>query len=821
MLRHYMLMAMRGFARHKLYSFINVVGLSVAMACAILILLFVRDQLSYDDWIPGTQNVYRLEMTWHLSGGQLEATATTPFPVLSAMKAEIPGVAAIVHVFPEKVTVTNGDRQFPETMTVVDPNFLQVIRLPLMKGDPRRVLADPESIVLSESMAHKYFGSADPVGKFLRVSGAPFECNATASACFSVVHTLRVTGVLRDLPHNTSLIADFVLPNTSRADELSARGKQSDWTSTYGNISYVKLTPGVDPATVLRDLRPILDRSVSTGFRDSSGSGLEQYSLIPFRDVHLTSGKLGEMRPAGSRTTVYGFMAIALLIVLVACCNFMNLATARATLRAREIALRKVVGARRWEVAVQFLVEAIVAALVSLAVALSLVEILLPLYDSYLGGRIGAHYLSDWPLLGSLICGAVFLGLLSGAYPAMVLSGFRPASTLKANGSAPTASGFLRATLVVGQFVISIGLGIGALVIFRQIQFARALDSGFDRYDIVVVNGIANLSPDTRQRLAYVFEKGPGVVGTALSNAVPFDTEWAYNVPVRADGQALNITAHLVDASPQFPSLYGMRLLAGRLLSQRRGRDVAGEGPLGRNVLINAEAARRLGLTPEHAIGRTLDLQGEKLTIVGVLNDALKEDLRTPVWPAVFVVGRPDGYNSLTVRIRGERLPEALSFIDQTWQSIAPGVAMQRYFMSDAFEGLFTSDERQGTMFVVFVTVAILIACLGLFGLVVFTAQRRTKEVGIRKISGARTIDIVTLMLWRISGPVLVANVIAWPLAYYYVHRWLQGYAYRISLSPLYFIAAGGAALLIAWATVYANTVRLARANPVHALRYE
>ena len=819
MLRHYILMAMRGFGRHKLYSLINVIGLSVALACAILILLFVRDQLSYDHWIPGTQNLYRLEMVWHMTGGQAMATATTPFPVSSAMQAEIPGVAAVTHVSPEQMTVTNGGRQFPETVTVVDPNFFRVIQLPLIEGDPAHVLTEPESVVISQSMAHKYFGNSEPVGKFLRVSGAPFECNSGTGGCFSVMHTVRVSGVLRDLPHNTSLIADFILSNASQADELSASEKQRDWTSTYGNLSYVKLMPGADPAAVLRQLKPILDRSVSTGSKDLSGSRLERYSLIPFRDVHLASGKLGEMRPAGSRTTAYGFTAIAVLIVLVACCNFMNLATARATLRAREIALRKVVGARRTEVAVQFLVEAVFAALVSLAVALSLVEILLPLYDRFLNEPIGSHYLSDWRLLGGIVFGALLLGLLSGIYPAMMLSGFRPASTLKASGSVSTGPGLLRSTLVVGQFVVSIGLGIAAIVIFQQIHFARTVDLGFDRYGMVVIKSAADISADARVRLARVLRAGPGIAGTALSNVVPFDTGWSFNESVHARGESSGTTAHVVMISPDFPALYGMRLLAGRLLSVARGQDMQADLN-GKNVLINAEAARRFGFTTAGAVGKEIDLNHSHLRIVGVLNDSMKEGLHSAVWPVVYLVDT-DNCIFLSVRVRADRLPEALAFIDGTWRSFAPAAAMQRYFIGDAFNDLFTSDERQGTMFVAFVTIAILIACLGLFGLVVFTAERRTKEVGIRKISGAHTADIVRLMLWRISAPVLAANLIAWPLAYLYLHRWLEGYTDRIALSPLYFLAAGAGALLIAWVTVYANTLRLARASPVRALRYE
>ena len=820
MLRHYMLMAMRGFVRHRLYSFINVAGLSVAMACAILILLFVRDQLSYDDWIPGTENLYRLQVTWYELGGSLLPTALSPFPTLNAMKAEIPGVEAVTHLVPEQMTVRAGERQFLQTVTVVDPNFFQVIRLPLIAGNPATVLAQPESIVLSQSMARKYFGRSNPVGRVLQVSGvAPFQCKPNDNDCFSATHALRVTGVLRDLPHDTQLIADFVMPNTSRADQLTPDEKTTGWTGTFGNNSYIRLAPGTRQDKVLDALRPILDRSIRIR-PPQTGSGLEHYSLTPFRDIHLTGGRVGEMKPTGSRTTIYGFALIAALIVLVAGCNFMNLATARAILRAREVGVRKVVGARRMELAVQFLVEAVCTTLVSLAIALSLVEILLPFYDRFLQEPIRLHYSSDGMLLvGAAVAGAILLGLLSGAYPAMVLSGFRPAATLKSSGGAHGGSGLLRSVLVVGQFVVSIGLGIAAIVIFRQIHFARTLDLGFDRYDMVVIKSTANISADARVRLARVLSAGPGIVGTALSNVVPFDTGWSFNEEVHAPGEVTGTTAHLVTISPEFPALYGMRLLSGRFLAEDRGQDMR-TGLSGKGVLINAEAARRLGFTVAGAVGKEIDIGTSPLQVVGVLNDAMKEGLRSAEWPVIYVADTNDS-TLLSVRVRADHLAQALAFIDGTWRSFAPAAAMQRYFMSDAFDDLFTSDERQSTMFIAFVTVAILIACLGLFGLVVFTAQRRTKEVGIRKISGASTTDIVRLMLWRISVPVLLANLIAWPLAYYYLQRWLQGYAYRISLDPRYFLAAGAAALLIAWATVYANTLRLARANPVRALRYE
>jgi putative ABC transport system permease protein len=826
MLQHYLRMALRGFARHKLYSFINIAGLSVALACAILILLFVRAQLSYDAWIPGTQNLYRLAMTIDLPGSPPVRSATCPFPVLTAVGEKIPQVKAVVHVVPEKMTVMAGDRQGYETVTVVDSNFFQVMRIPLLRGDPAQVLRQPESIVISESMAHRYFGDADPVGKILRLSGKllPFCLPHDSCSGYGVSHPLTVTGVMRDLPHDTQLIADFVIPNGSQADEVTPLEKDTFWTASLGAYGYVELAPQARPSAVLAALHPILDASVD--YKDLGmhvrGSQAQRYRLIPFRDVHLDSDRYGGMTPGGNRATVYGFGVVALLIVLVACSNFMNLATARATLREREIAVRKVAGAKRAQIALQILSEAVVTALVSFGVALSLTEILLPEYRRFLGEPVRLHYVADWRLLLAMAGGAVAVGLLSGIYPALLLSGFRPAAALKSAGSGRAGSGLLRSALVVSQFAVSIAVGIAAMVVFRQISYARSVDLGFNREDVIVLRDLINLSPDQRESLARILRAGPGIEATALSDTVPLDLWNSFYIRIRSDKVPQSTNIRFMRAGPSFAPLYGIRLLAGRLPSQSQDRENMGPSTL-LDVMLNATAAHRLGYSVDQAVGQTLSTSvWGKFRVIGVLGDVAIGGVGALPEPSVYL---PDGGGTqaslLSVRVRAAELPQALRFIDRAWRSIAPSVAMDSYFLTDAFNEQFAADERQGTIFAVFVAVAVFIGCLGLFGLAVFTAERRTKEIGIRKISGARTGEILRLMLWRISIPVLAANLVAWPVAYYYLRGWLEHYAYRITLDPAYFVAAGAIALLIAWATVYANTLRLARTSPIRALRYE
>lgn len=817
MLRHYLIVAFRGFIRHKLYSAINIAGLAVGIACAILIVLFVRDQISYDRWIPNSANLYRVEVAFHMSGGVPLRMAQAPFPVARAMLDEIPEVKAMTRLVPERMTASVGERKFLETTTVVDPNFFQVIRLPLVAGDPARALTQPESVVISQTIAHKYFGDADPLNKILTMSGANgWSCRPDDDACHSAVHPLTVTGVLRDLPHNSHLVADIVIPNTSQADEIPTESK-TEWTSTSGSYGYIELTPGADPAVALGKLPLILDRSINPKLLDGNmrGSEFEEFHLTPFWDVHLTSDNYGAMKPAGSRPAVRGFAVVAALVVILACFNFMNLATARATLRAREISLRKVVGATRRELIVQFLSEALLMALASLLVALALVELLTPAYDRFLNQPIAFHYLSDWQLLFFIVVVVSAAGLLSGIYPALVLSRFTPTAVRNSSAIPYTGGGLIRTALVGLQFTVSIGLGIAALVVFSQINYERHVDLGFQRQGVVVIRGIKKLTSSARDSFARALRSDQDIESVALSNAVPFDLFAASNDSVRLKGESASFDAHIVSISTDFPSVYGMRLIAGRLLSADHGEDLSG-----RDVLVNMEATHRFGTEPMNIVGKEIDYGGEPLKIIGVLGDAKLDGMRSSVQPAIYVVN-PERYVLFSIRVRAMNMTNALANIEKTWHAFAPTAVIQRYFLTDAFDNLFDADKKEGEMFAVFVGVAIFIACLGLFGLAVFSADRRTREIGIRKIFGASWVDIIKLLLWQISIPVLIANVFAWPIAYYFLRHWLEGYAYRISLNVLYFLAAGMVAIVIAWVTVLSHALRLARSSPIHALRYE
>jgi putative ABC transport system permease protein len=829
MFRNYLVTALRNIARHKLYSVINIAGLAVGLCCVILIVLFVRDELSYDKWIPGSENLWRVEVTYHVPGRSDPIyTADAPFPIPAAMRDQIPEVTGATRLVRENLTLTSpdeSDRQFSENVGVVDANFLQMVRLPLVKGDPRTVLSRPENLVISQTAARKYFGDADPIGKTLTTGRG----GCSDAACANTTVTLRIVGVMRDLPHNTQFEFDFLMPNTSLADRVGQDQKKC-WLCNSNNFGYVTLAPGADPAAIIAKLKPIYDRNVDiSAFTNVKvpGSKLLDTTLTPFRDAHLTTDRYGAMKPPGSWTTLYGMGVIGVLILLVACFNFMNLATARATMRAREISLRKVMGARRGQLVVQFLGEAVLTALIALVAAFALAEALLPAYGQFMGRPLSLHYLADWPLTLAIAGVAVLAGLLSGLYPALVLSGFRPAATLRANTSGRSGSGRLRAALVILQFAVSIGLGIGALVVFQQIQFARSIGLGFNRDNIVFTGTAGRLTEDGVKSFMQTLERGPGILQVARTSFQPFAGNNSV-LPIQRPGDASFLSPNHISVSEGYFRLFNIKILAGRALTDNREGDnfyesQVGVDPVkneGHNLMVNVSLARALGYGANDIIGKTFVVGKSHMRVVGVVADTLTEGVRQRALQTAYV-HNVNNLPNIVIQIAPGHEQEALAYIARTQRSFVRGVALGRVLLNDLYNRLYLGDERQGAIFAIFVSLAIFIASLGLFGLAAFTAGRRTREIGIRKVFGARDRDIVTLLLWQFSIPVLIANLIAWPIAWYYLHHWLEGFAYRISLNPFYFAGVGLAALLIAWATILGHAVRMARANPIHALRYE
>ncbi|MCC6917819.1 MAG: ABC transporter permease [Alphaproteobacteria bacterium] len=832
MLQNYVTVALRNLAKHKLYSFINIAGLAVALASALLIMLFVRDELSFDKQMPDHERLYRAEATFAPPGRDPLRMGSTMFPLAGVLKSEIAGVEDATRIGQQSSAVKYGDKLFFEEVHPADPNFFQLLRFPLLKGDPATVLARPNTLVISERIAKKYFGDEDPVGK-----------TVTLDEKFP----LEVTGVMADVPANSHLDIDILLPIGSDADRYYAHGGADNpgaqsWTSINHN-TYFRVAPGTSIAAVEAQFPAMVRRHVdpaAIGLPTGSDAwDLLKISAMPYGRIHFSpNGALAvASRPPGDWATVYGFTMIAALILLIAAINFMNLATARATQRAREVAMRKVVGARRRQLVIQFLGESVLIALCALVLALALVELLLPAFASFVDRPITLSYLGDWDVMLGIVLAAVVTGLLGGLYPALILSGFRPATVLKSNRSGQGGSGGLRAALVIVQFAISIGLGIVASVVYGQTLYARSYDLGLHKENRLILTGIGRdqvtpLLDTMRTQLLAI----PGVTGVAGSDIEPFSGNENNTIMRQPEHPDEAILVRQLVVEPEFFDAYGMKIVAGRPLSRERGEDrspaakFGDDEPDNLSIVINEAAARRLGYTPAEAIGKVLreDIsvgtnEGERLrtrVIVGVVQDAHFDSLRQPVFPTRYIYN-PHFLNHYVVATDGRDTPAVVEQVRQVWDRLVPALPARLGFVDQNYDALYAQDALRGQMFGLFSGLAVLIACLGLFGLAAFTAERRTKEIGVRKVFGANVGNIVALLLWQFSKPVLIANLIAWPVAWYYLTGWLDGFAYRIDLSPLYFIAAGLGALVIAWLTVTMHSLRVARAKPVLALRYE
>jgi putative ABC transport system permease protein len=802
--RNYLIVALRNARRNRLYSFITIAGLTVGLVCAIFILLFISDELSYDRFIPDMGNVYRVDLAFYVPGRAVERGNNSMFALGSTMEAEIPQVVAQTRISNPTVTLKVGNRLFSQDVDVVDPDFFQVIHLPLQDGDPARVLSEPDSIVLSQSEARKLFGTTHALGRTVLVNGT---------------HPMTVTGILIDLPHNSQLKASALFPNTSKADPMTAFYKRH-WLST-GPFIYVRLAPGSDPRHVTAMVRKILDNHIDLKKDfgvDLPASRVFRPHLTPFLQGHL-SAYGGGMTAGGSWLEIYGFAVIAAMILLIAGFNFTNLATAQAVMRAREVSLRKVLGASRGQLIRQFLGESVLMATGSLVLALAIVELLTPTFDGFLGRPISFQYFANWPLSLIVLGAALLTGALGGIYPAFVLSAFRPAATLRSNTGTHSGSGLLRSAIVILQFAVSIALGIAAIVVYAQIRYVHEVNLGFDRSHIFVVHNLPDIAAAKRRDFARAVAALPSVSGTTLSRNVPFDGEIntdSFTVP----GSQQILDVRVWEADPDYPKIYHLKLVAGRFLSFERAQDEWKHGSkLPTNVLVSQAAARLFGFTPENAIGRTIKERSHAETIVGVVENQHLDGPQTQPMPLVFVYDHQ--MHELSARIKPGQTVAAVQAINHIWRRFAPNSAIRSHFLDAQFDRLFKTDVQRGRMFGVFVVVAILIACLGLYGLAAFAAQRRTKEIGVRKVFGARTRDIVGMLLWQFSLPVLLANLIAWPIAWYYLKDWLEGFAQRIWLNPGYFVGAGLVALVIAWITVIAHARRAAHASPIRALRYE
>ena len=794
MFRNYLKVAVRNLFRHKAYSFINVSGLAIGMACCILILLYVQDELSYDRFYENADQIYRLEANVKTRSGETGKWPATSGPMAPTLLDDYPEITQAVRIKPVGTMLISYEKVscYEEHLLFADLSIFDVFTFPLIRGDPKTALQQPNSIVVTQAIAEKYFGNADPMGKLLRLDNK---------------HDYIVTGVLQKVPSNTHLKFDF-LASISSLNTLNDRVAFlfNNWGS-FMLSTYILLPEGYPPVQLEEKLSLFAEKVMAK----LTGAGFEfAFYLQPLTRIYIESES--DIR------TIWIFSAIGFFILFIACINFVNLSTARSANRAKEVGMRKVVGANRMQLIKQFLGESVLLSSIALLLSVALVELSLPTFNILSGKELAISYFDNKLFLFSLFAITLFVGILSGSYPAFLLSAFRPVEVLKGSLRTGLKSPLLRRILVVFQFVLSIILLIATGVVHDQLGYMRNKRLGFNKEQVVAMPILKD--PSLRKKYELIKNellRNPRILNATASSQVPRSSFEGYVIRREGnEGSEAKMMGNLF-VDYDFIETLGMELAAGRNFSKDSATDET------KGFIFNESAVRELGWESSQAsIGKQIEWDGwqKGRIIIGVVKNFHFLSLRHEIEPIVMILW-PERFNFISVRIRPDDIPTTLALLENKWHEFAPGYPFEYSFLDDDFDKLYRAEDRLRKTFGCFSLLAIFIACLGLFGLTSFATEQRTKEIGIRKILGASVSGIVLLLSKEFTKLVIVSNLIAWPIAYYAMNRWLQDFAYRIHIGLGTFLLAGAIALAIALLTVSFQAIKAALANPVEALRYE
>ncbi len=811
MLKNYFKIALRNLWKNKAFSAINIIGLAAGLAVCLLIVLYVFDELSYDTYNKNADRIYRLDADIFFNNTQFTA-ATSPRPLGPTLVKDYPQVEQMVRFnYQGDILVKKDNENIQDHHAVfADSTFFKVFTAPLISGNSATALNEPNSIVIDETAARKYFNSTDVVGKTLMINNS---------------NNCKITGVIKDFPRQSHFHFSFIRPMRDAYGH-----NENDWLSNNGP-SYILVRPGVKKEfvqskvdeTIHTYLYKQLQALLHTTSQDLQRQGNHFiYHATPLTDIHLRSDKSYEFEPNGNIYYVYIFSIIAILILLIACVNFMNLSTARSANRAKEVGIRKVAGSTRTNLVIQFLTESVLLAFLSLILALGLSALLLPVFNQLAGKQMEVNtLLSSW-FLPVLIALVFIVGCIAGSYPAFYLSSFQPIQVLKGKVASGFKSSWLRSSLVVFQFSISIMLIIGTIVIYNQLDYIRSRKIGFNREQVLVLHNGYSLGKNIKS-FKDEMAKLPGVTDLTVSGDLPTAGSGGFNQngwfrDASLDAKRIIILTNFGVDEDYIPTL-GMEMTKGRNFSKEYKTDSVA-------IILNESAARLLGL--KDPLNATLyrpdfgpDGLGKAVAyhVVGVVKDFNFNSMHEKIGALIMQLG--DNRNSIALRINTKNIPSLVSDIESKWKTMAPGLPFSYTFMDNDFNNLYNAEARTGKLFISFAVFAILIACLGLFGLVTYAAEQRIKEIGIRKVLGASASGIVAMLSKDFAKLVLIASLIAFPVAWWAMNKWLQSFAYRIAISWWVFIAAGLMAIMIALVTVSLQAVRAAIANPVKSLRTE
>ncbi len=826
MIYNYLISALRSLMRQKLFAVINIAGLAIGLAACTLIILFVQHEFSYDQQFSDIGRLYRIEATANIPGQQSTAMPRFFGAAYDLLPNDFDEIESITRLQMRGGTVVKADSSTAETFATVDPEFLGLFDFPMLEGRREGALDAPTSIVLTEEMAVKHLGDKPWLGRTIVINE-------------TLERDMKVTGVIETLPGNTHFDIDFLVPVNQQVYEASGSGGRTDlnrWNGLQFNV-YVKLKEGRDPGNLTDGMNNWVDKYFPPEIQalvGINGSELFTPRVMPVRNIHMFSPVQFDMKAPGSLTTIYSFGGIALLMLLIACINFMNLATAASTMRAKEVALRKVMGATRQQLFVQFEIESVLSAIIGLLFALVIIELALPSFSEYTDRPLTAAMLFHPLVASTILFLTLFVGLIAGLHPALVLSGFRPARVLQSNKSGASGSAGLRAVLVLFQFTISAALIIMTLLIYVQTDYAQSMDMGYDNENVIGVRGLGTRQiGDSAETVLNVVNEIPGVASTSLASFAPGDGRNT-GLSLKVPGVDDRIIIFYRSVYPAFFKQFDVNPVAGRLLDDAHPNDrtlfIDDPDSLEEqrlNVVINEAAVKTLRFdSPDDAIGKVYYRGRENQivnTIVGVIPNIHFGSPRM-VQDGEIMMYIPAEVNTLLVSYETDQYRQVTKQIESKIQEMFPRVQTQIQHLQENIAQQYREEEIQSRLLGMFSALAVLIACMGLFGLASFTIARRTKEIGVRKVMGASSREIVLLLLGQFARPVLIANVLAWPICWYAVNEWLNGFTYRIDLLPWFIVVVGLAIMVtisLAWGTVAAHAFKVARTSPIFALRYE
>jgi putative ABC transport system permease protein len=806
MLKNYFKITIRNLLHHKIYSFINIFGLAIGIACCLLILLYIQDELSFDSFHEKANRIYRVNTD--LKFGTTELALPLCSDMLGPiMKKDYPQIEEYTRIYSynNPKMIRQGNNFITEHgIAYADSTFFKVFTFPVISGNTSHILNEPNTVVITESIAEKYFGTNNVLGRFI-------ETDDDGNRLF------KVAAVIKDMPVNSHFRFSFIFP-------------MHNLNYNWGNLvsfnfrTYLLLKKGTDYKEFEKNFVtfndkyafPFAQRFMNIKSKSDfikAGNRLE-HTLIPLRDIHLYSKRTQEISPTGTIEYVYIFGVIALFILIVACVNFMNLTTARSANRAREVGLRKVLGTQRTNLISQFLFESIIMTSISVVLASLIVSFILPAFNELAGKEMMVRDIFSYPCLIILIMLPFIIGISAGSYPAFFLSRFLPVEILKGKLSTGSKSGMVRSALVVFQFATSIILITGTIIIYNQLNYIQNKNLGYQKDQLLIINGAYSLN--NIDAFHDEMMKVPGISSATISGFLPVPSSRSFNVffttPSMGAENGLTMQQWMIDY--EYMKTLGIELKSGRNFSENFGNDSS-------SVILNETAVKKLGLS-QPLNSKLYSFNQNKhvsYNVIGIAKDFNYESLRQNIGPLCFVFGKNVG--NITFRINAANIPDILSKAESLWKNMVPGIPFSIRFLDESFNEVYKTERRIGLIALIFSLLAIIVASLGLFGLSTFLAEQRTKEIGVRKVLGAPFTSLLFLLLKEFLKWIVIANIIAWPIAYFIMEKWLQDFAYRIDINLSIFILSGVIALIIALITVCFQTIKAAIANPIDSLRYE